>query len=129
VAVEQDADPPFDFWPYVDTIPTEDSNGHDFSAGAVTHAWTMPISNYQHVLVRCETPNVFSVRRTATAPGASGPRYGHLRLRVEPRRGGRLRGRTDRTATARPPLVTGCISAVPPWLSSPGICHANEELK
>jgi len=61
VAVGQDDGPPFDFWPYFDAIPHEDCNGHDFSAGSVTHAWTMPISNYQHVLVRCDVPNVFLV--------------------------------------------------------------------
>jgi hypothetical protein len=61
VAVEQDHEPPFDFWPYFDAIPNEDCDGHDFSAGSVTHAWTMPISHYQHVLVRCDTPNVFLV--------------------------------------------------------------------
>jgi hypothetical protein len=61
VAVEQDDEPPFDFWPYFDAIPNEDCSGHDFSEGSVTHAWTMPISNYQHVLVRCDAPNVFLV--------------------------------------------------------------------
>jgi hypothetical protein len=31
VAVGQDDEPPFDFWPYVDAISNEDCNGHDFS--------------------------------------------------------------------------------------------------
>jgi WD40 repeat protein len=61
VAVGRDDEPLFDFWPYFDAIPNEDRDGHDFSEGSVTHAWTMPISNYQHVLVRCDTPNVFLV--------------------------------------------------------------------
>jgi hypothetical protein len=61
VPVAEDATPPFDFWPYFDLIPETDFLGHDFSAGEVTHAWTMPVSRYQHVLVRCESPNVFLV--------------------------------------------------------------------
>jgi hypothetical protein len=42
-------------------IPPEDFGGHDFSAGAVPYAWRMPDSTYEHVLVQCETPNVFLV--------------------------------------------------------------------
>lgn len=61
VAIGQDDEPPFDFWPYFNAIPNEDFDGHDFSEGAVTNAWVMPVSHYQHVLVRCETPNVFLV--------------------------------------------------------------------
>jgi hypothetical protein len=61
VAVAQDESPPFDFWPYFHTIPEADFRGHDFSEGEVTNAWSMPISRYQHVLVRCETPNVYLV--------------------------------------------------------------------
>ncbi|MFC6019700.1 hypothetical protein ACFP2T_26270 [Plantactinospora solaniradicis] len=61
VRVDQDSPPPFDFWPYFDSIDDSDLDGHDFSAGVVTHAWTMPISNHQHVLISCETPNVFLV--------------------------------------------------------------------
>ncbi|WP_238020021.1 hypothetical protein KZZ52_10830 [Dactylosporangium sp. AC04546] len=53
--------PPFDFWPYFDEVPEEDLEGHDFSEGSVTYAWHMPRSNRQHVLVNCETPNVFLV--------------------------------------------------------------------
>jgi hypothetical protein len=59
IAVGEDEAPPFDFWPYFETIPEADFYGHDFSAGEVTDAWTMPVSRYQHVLVRCETPNVY----------------------------------------------------------------------
>jgi hypothetical protein len=33
--------------------------------GSVTHAWTMPISNYQHVLIRCETPKDVTPRATS----------------------------------------------------------------
>ncbi|WP_346122206.1 hypothetical protein [Micromonospora coerulea] len=52
--------PPFDFWPYFDSIPEDDFNGHDFSEGRVTYAWQSD-GAHQHVLVDCETPNVFLV--------------------------------------------------------------------
>jgi hypothetical protein len=61
VQVGQDDAPPFDFWHYFDSIPDEDFDGHDFSGGTVTDAWTMPATNHQHVLIRCETANVFLV--------------------------------------------------------------------
>jgi hypothetical protein len=53
--------PPFDFWPYFDSIPDEDFGGFDFSAGEVAYAWNMPSGHHQHVLIRCETPDVFLV--------------------------------------------------------------------
>ncbi|MET8837996.1 hypothetical protein ABZV78_29360 [Micromonospora sp. NPDC004540] len=56
-----DQEPPFDFWPYLDSVPEDDFNGHDFSEGRVTHAWQSPDGAHQHVLVDCETPNVFLV--------------------------------------------------------------------
>jgi hypothetical protein len=59
--VELDAAPPFDFWPYFEAIPPDDLAPHDFSDGAVTHAWRMPGTTYEHVLVRCRTPDVFLV--------------------------------------------------------------------
>ena len=59
--VALDEEPPFDFWAYVDAIPEEDFAGHDFSAGGVSYAWNMRGTAYQHVLVECETPNVFLV--------------------------------------------------------------------
>jgi hypothetical protein len=61
IAVAPDESPPFDFWPYFEWIPEADFGGHDFSAGEVTNAWTMPVSRFQHVLVRCEAPNVYLV--------------------------------------------------------------------
>lgn len=61
VAVGPDDPPPFDFWPYADTIAPEDLAGHDFTAGVVAHAWRMPGGPYEHVLLACETPNVFLV--------------------------------------------------------------------
>ncbi|MEH1127816.1 hypothetical protein [Micromonospora sp. CPCC 206061] len=59
--IGQDDAPPFDFWAYFDSIPDEDFGGHDFSDGTVTDALTMPATNFQHVLIRCETANVFLV--------------------------------------------------------------------
>ena len=59
--VDPNEEPPFDFWPYFEAIPPEDFGGHDFSAGAVPYAWRMRDSTYEHVLVGCETPNVFLV--------------------------------------------------------------------
>ncbi len=61
VEVGDDEAPPFDFWPYFDAIDPADFGGHDFSEGDVSHAWSMPGGPYQHVLIRCEEPNVFLV--------------------------------------------------------------------
>ncbi|GAA2396196.1 hypothetical protein [Dactylosporangium salmoneum] len=61
IRIGAEAEPPFDFWTYVDEIPEADLGGHDFSAGNVTYAWHMPARNLQHVLVDCEQPNVFLV--------------------------------------------------------------------
>lgn len=47
--------PPFDFWEYFETIPSEHFGGHDFSAGRVPYAWNMRGTAFQHVLVECET--------------------------------------------------------------------------
>ena len=59
--VGPDDEPPFDFWPYFDSIPEADFGGHDFSAGRISYAWQMPGGVYQHVLVDCDTPDVFLV--------------------------------------------------------------------
>jgi hypothetical protein len=59
VPVSSDEEPPFDFWPYFLSIPPADFADFDFSERIVTHAWTMPHLAVQHVLVRCEVPNVF----------------------------------------------------------------------
>ncbi|MEU8239053.1 hypothetical protein AB0C07_12465 [Actinoplanes missouriensis] len=54
-----DEAPPFDFWKYFEAIPPEDFDGHNFAEGLVSYAWNMRGTAYQHVLVECETPNVF----------------------------------------------------------------------
>jgi hypothetical protein len=56
-----DEEPPFDFWEYFEAIPPEDFGEHDFSEGQASYAWNMRGTAYQHVLVECETPNVFLV--------------------------------------------------------------------
>ncbi|MDG4820988.1 hypothetical protein O7635_03855 [Asanoa sp. WMMD1127] len=61
VEVGPDEAPPFDFWDYFESIPQDDCDGHDFSSGTVSYAWTMPATDCQHVLIRCETANVFLV--------------------------------------------------------------------
>jgi hypothetical protein len=59
--VDLGEEPPFDFWEYFEAIPVEDFGEHDFSEGRVPYAWEMRGTAYQHVLVECETPNVFLV--------------------------------------------------------------------
>ncbi|MEU8228424.1 hypothetical protein AB0C12_02355 [Actinoplanes sp. NPDC048967] len=59
--LDTDEAPPFDFWPYFDAIPPADFEGHDFSDGDVPYGWTMTGTPYQHVLIQCETPDVFLV--------------------------------------------------------------------
>ena len=54
----QEDDPPFDFWPYFDTIPLDDFSGHRFS-GDVTYVYEHPSGSFQHVLVNSEERNVF----------------------------------------------------------------------
>ncbi|WP_212844562.1 hypothetical protein [Catellatospora sp. IY07-71] len=61
LAVGDDESPPFDFWSYFGRIPVEDFRGHDFSRGQVTNAWRTRGGAFEHVLIRCETANVFLV--------------------------------------------------------------------
>ncbi|MEU8077914.1 hypothetical protein AB0B31_20950 [Catellatospora citrea] len=61
VVVGHDEPPPFDFWSYFGGIPVGDFGGHDFTAGRVTNAWTTRGGAFQHVLVGCDTANVFLV--------------------------------------------------------------------
>jgi len=70
VQVGPDEAPPFDFWPYFDAIPEAELGGFDFSEGTVSYAWTMPTHGVQHVLVRCDVPNVFLVLVLDLAAGA-----------------------------------------------------------
>ncbi|GIF50855.1 hypothetical protein DFJ67_4187 [Asanoa ferruginea] len=61
ISLGLDEEPPFDFWPYCDSIAPEDLGDHDFSAGIVAYVFDMPGRGCQHVAVACETPNVFLV--------------------------------------------------------------------
>jgi hypothetical protein len=57
----QDADPPFDFWPYFDEIPAEDFSGHDCSSGRVTYVYRDASGRFEHVLVDSENRDIFMV--------------------------------------------------------------------
>jgi hypothetical protein len=54
-------DPPFDFWPYFESIPVEDMGGHDFTGGVVDQVFRMPSGAHEHVLIACERRNVYLV--------------------------------------------------------------------
>lgn len=57
--LSEDAEPPFDFWPYVENIPLEDSEGFDCSAGQVDYAYRHPHGKYDHILINPNDRNVF----------------------------------------------------------------------
>ena len=59
--VPLEAEPPFDFWNYFDSIPAEHFCGHDCSSAEVDYAYTSDCDSYQHVLVNSESKNVFMV--------------------------------------------------------------------
>jgi hypothetical protein len=59
--IPTDESPPFDFWPYFDSIPVEDFEGHDCSAGQVEYVWREEGDQYEHVLVNSKDRNVFMV--------------------------------------------------------------------
>ncbi len=44
-----------------ESIPINDFDGHDCSAGSVNHAWNDSSGHYQHVLVDSADKNVFMV--------------------------------------------------------------------
>jgi hypothetical protein len=60
-SVSLEAEPPVDFWGYVDTIPEEDFAGHDCSEGKVGHVWDDATGRFQHILIQSEDRNVFMV--------------------------------------------------------------------
>jgi hypothetical protein len=53
-----EAEPPFDFWPYFDSIPGNDFAGHECH-GDVTYVWEDAVGRFQHVLFNSEDANVF----------------------------------------------------------------------
>jgi hypothetical protein len=52
--VERDGGAPFDFWTYFDSIPAEDFQNHDCSAGSVRWVWRSGDGRYEHVLVNSQ---------------------------------------------------------------------------
>lgn len=56
--VHEDEGPRFDFWPYFDSLPRSEWQGHDFSDGKVSDAYVMPSGRWEHVLVACQDKNV-----------------------------------------------------------------------
>lgn len=59
--LSQDAEPPFEFWPYVEQIPLEHFEGFDCSAGQVDYAYLHPNGKYEHILINSNDRNVFMV--------------------------------------------------------------------
>jgi len=59
--VASEEGPPFDFWPYFESIPEADFEGHDCSAGTVSYAYRDATGRFEHVLVNSEDRNVFMV--------------------------------------------------------------------
>lgn len=56
------AEPPFDFWTYVEGIPESDYEGYDCSEGAVEHVWRSEDGEYAHVLIKTKNDkDVFMV--------------------------------------------------------------------
>jgi hypothetical protein len=72
-----DESPPFDFWPYFESIPPADFEGHDCSAGRIEYAWSMPPGRFVHALVDSEDRNVFMV---VVLDSEAGLVYGHRLL-------------------------------------------------
>lgn len=77
--VAMDEAPPFDFWPYFDTIPAADFEGHDCSAGVVDNVWREAAGRYEHVLVNTQDRNVFMVLVLDRVAGAV---HGHRLLEL-----------------------------------------------
>ena len=50
--------PPFDFWPYFDSMPQSEWGGRDFSGGTVSDAYVMSGDRWEHVLVASGDRNV-----------------------------------------------------------------------
>jgi hypothetical protein len=71
--VGDEEEPPFNFWPYVQAIPSEDFKGYDCSAGHVKYVYRHPSGRLEHVLINSNNEDVFMVivvdRSTGTVVG------------------------------------------------------------
>ena len=79
VRVAADEPPPFDFWPYVDSIQAGDFEGRDCSEGAVEYVWRDSSDRFAHVLINSEDPNVFMA---VILDRHAGTVYGHRLLNL-----------------------------------------------
>ena len=73
-----EAEPPFDFHGYVDTIPESDLEGYGID-GSVTHVYEDGQGRYQHVLYNTADANVFMV---VVLDVARGQVHGHHLLHL-----------------------------------------------
>jgi hypothetical protein len=55
-----EADPPFDFWGYIETIPVSDFAGYSCHGG-VSYVWEDAAREFQHVMLNTQDKNVFMV--------------------------------------------------------------------
>lgn len=53
-------EPPFDFWAYVESIPAEDFENNDCTAGVVGHVYRMG-DQYEHVLIQSQYAEIAMV--------------------------------------------------------------------
>ncbi|MDX6285618.1 MAG: hypothetical protein QOG53_1103 [Frankiales bacterium] len=53
-----DAPRSFELWPYFDSLPESEWQGHDFSARGISYAWAMQGERWEHVLIDSEDINV-----------------------------------------------------------------------
>jgi len=59
--LSQGEEPPFDFWSYVKTIPAEDFQGYDCSAGNIEYVYRDNSGRFEHVLINSTSRDVFMV--------------------------------------------------------------------
>jgi hypothetical protein len=76
--LSSEADPPFDFWGYIDTIPVSDFAGYSCHGG-VTYVWEDAAGEFQHVMFNTRDKNVFMV---VVLDLASGKVKGHRLLNL-----------------------------------------------
>ena len=74
---EPDAEPPFDFWGYFESIPKVEFAAHDCSGCKVDTVYREPSGQFEHVLVTSEDKNVFMV---LVLDRKAGSVYGHRLL-------------------------------------------------